>query len=316
MRILITEVIWKEGIKELKEQGFEVDYDESLWKNRKKILEVIGKYDAIIVRNQTNVDEELLNSAVKLKVIGRLGVGLDNINIPKSREIGAKVVFAKNANATSVAEYVMAVIMEASRPLHLAGSDVRKGNWNRKLHTYGELYNKTIGLIGLGEISHRVSIRAKSFGMKVIGYDPFITEFDHILSESNVIRKSTIEDVLVESDFISLHIPLTSKTRNLISKDEFRLMKPSSFLINSSRGGIVDEIALANALDQYEISGVFLDVLESEPLENNHELLKYKNVVITPHIAGLTEESQIRTSLLVAKETATILKGGNSLCVV
>lgn len=316
MRVLITEVIWKEGIQELKNQGFEVDYDETLWSNRKKMLEVIGIYDAIIVRNQTIVNEELLNSASNLKVIGRLGVGLDNINIQNAREIGAKVVFAKNANATSVAEYVMAVLMEASRPLYLAGSDVRKGNWNRKLHTYGELYNKTIGLIGLGEISHRVSKRAKSFGMKVIGYDPFITEYDNILSETNVIRKLTMEEVLIESDFVSLHIPLTSQTRNIISKKEFEIMKSTSFLINSSRGGIVDEEALANALDKYEIAGAFLDVLESEPIEDDNRLLKYNNVVLTPHIAGLTEESQIRTSLLVAKETAIILKGGNSLCVV
>jgi D-3-phosphoglycerate dehydrogenase len=316
MRILITEIIWNEGIEELVKQGLEVDYDEDLWGKREKLLQVVKHYDAIIVRNQTKVDQELLDAGKRLKVVGRLGVGLDNINTIAAKERDIKVIYARHANATSVAEYVMAAMLSANRPLHLADYDIRKGHWDRKKYTGEELANKTLGLIGLGEISHRVAKRANAFGMKVIGYDPFITEYDHIVSETGVQVKDSLEELLTESDFVSLHVPLTAATKYLISDTELNMMKSSAVIINTSRGGIIDENALSIALNNYTIAGAFLDVLEIEPIKLSNNLLSCDRVIMTPHIAGLTNESQIRTSLLVAKEVAKILNGNPSLCTI
>ncbi|NWQ42874.1 hydroxyacid dehydrogenase [Bacillus sp. EB106-08-02-XG196] len=316
MRILITEIIWNDGIEELVKQGLEVDYDENLWGNRKKLLQVVKHYDAIIVRNQTKVDQELLEAGNRLKVVGRLGVGLDNIDTIAAKERGIKVIYARHANATSVAEYVMAAMLSANRPLHLADYDIRKGHWNRKKYTGEELADKTLGLIGLGEISHRVAKRANAFGMKVIGFDPFITEYDHIVSETGVQVKDSLEELLSVSDFVSLHVPLTAATKYLISETELNRMKPSAVIINTSRGGIIDENELSIALNNHTIAGAFLDVLEIEPISQSNRLLSCERVILTPHIAGLTNESQIRTSLLVAKEVAKILKGNPSLCTI
>lgn len=316
MKALITELIWKEGINELEDQGFEVDYDETLWANKDKLLAVIPQYDAVIVRNQTKVNRELLDAGIRLKAVGRLGVGLDNIDLSYAKEKEVQVVFARHANATSVAEYVMTAILSASRPLHFAHEDVRSGSWNRKRYTGEEISQKTIGLVGLGEISHRVARRAGAFGMNVIGYDPFVADYDHIVSETGVGLKESLDDVLKEADFVSLHVPLTKSTHHLISTSQLHLMKSSSTIINTSRGGIIDEQALADALQHGEISGAYLDVLEVEPIQETHPLLLCENITITPHIAGLTEESQVRTSFLVAKEIGKVLKGEHSLCTV
>ncbi|WEA41237.1 hydroxyacid dehydrogenase [Lysinibacillus fusiformis] len=316
MRILITEIMWNEGIEELVREGYEVDYDENLWGQREKLLQVVKLYDAIIVRNQTKVDRDLLEAGTNLKVIGRLGVGMDNIDTVEAKKREIKVVYARHANATSVAEYVMAVMLSAYRPLNLADYDIRKGNWDRKKFTGEELANKTLGLIGLGEISHRVAKRANAFGMKVIGYDPFITEYDHIITETGVQVKASLEELLSASDFISLHVPLTPVTKYLISESELKTMKSSAYIINTARGGIIDESALSTALNNHIIAGAFLDVLEVEPITHSNKLMSCERLIMTPHIAGLTNESQIRTSLLVAKEVDKILKGLPSLCIV
>jgi D-3-phosphoglycerate dehydrogenase len=316
MKALITELIWDEGIEELKSQGFEVDYDETLWADRERLLEILPRYEAVIVRNQTKVDSEFLDTGSKLRAVGRLGVGLDNIDVQYAKDKNIKVVFARHANATSVAEYVMAAILGSSRTLHLADTDVRNGSWNRKKYTGSEVYQKTLGLIGLGEISHRVARRANAFGMKLVGYDPFITEYDHIVSETGVMVKSTLHQLLEEADYVSLHVPLTSSTQHLLSSPQLSIMKSSAYVINTSRGGIIDEVALSEALQKGEIAGAYLDVLEQEPVREDHPLLQCGNATLTPHIAGLTEESQVRTSFLVAKEIGKVLKGEGSLCTV
>ncbi|KML25405.1 hydroxyacid dehydrogenase [Rossellomorea marisflavi] len=316
MKILITELIWEEGIRELKEEGHTLYYDEHLWRDRDALVTAIPEYDALIVRNQTKVDKELLEAAPDLKVIGRLGVGLDNIDIEFAKVRNIPVVFAKNANATSVAEYVFSAMLASRRFLYLAHEDIKNGGWNRKQFTGNELFNKTLGLIGLGEISHRVAKRAIAFGMKVVGYDPFVTEFDHVVSETGVTNYSTVGEVIKEADFISLHVPLTPATHHLIGLPELTQMKQSVCIINSSRGGIIDEIALANALSANSNMSAVLDVLEEEPISLSHPLLQQNNIMLTPHVAGLTDESQVRTSYLVAKEINKILKGKSSLCTV
>ncbi|WP_226582663.1 hydroxyacid dehydrogenase [Halobacillus litoralis] len=316
MKLLITEVIWEEGIAELEEQGFDVEYDENLGQDRQRLLKKVADFDGLIIRNQTQVDEELLRAGLNLKVIGRLGVGLDNINITAAKEKGIPVVFAKHANATSVAEYVMSAVLQSNRSFAKASEDVHNGNWNRKLHTGEEVYGKTIGLIGLGEIAHRVAKRAQVFGMDVIGYGPSITENDYIISETGVVLQSSLDELLAASDFVSLHVPLNDSTRGLIDRKALQIMKPSAHLIQTARGGVIDEHALAEALRNEGIRGAFIDVLESEPIDPYHPLLSLSNAVLTPHIAGLTEESQVRTSVLVAKEVSKVLAGKPSLCVV
>ncbi|MFD1707918.1 hydroxyacid dehydrogenase [Siminovitchia sediminis] len=315
MKVLITELMWNDGIEELKKQGIEVDYHEELYKDREKLLEIVKYYDAMIVRNQTKVDQELLKAASHVKVIGRLGVGMDNIDIPQLKNKNIKLVYARNANATSVAEYVLSAMLTASRPLYLANVDTKKGNWNRKLFTGSELSGKTLGLIGLGEIAHRVAKRAASFGMKVIGYDPFVIDYDLIVSDTGVELERSLNELLSRSDFVSLHVPLTPDTKHLISDDELQMMKPAAYLINTSRGGIISENALLKALNNQTIAGAFLDVLEVEPISQDHPFLLCDNAFITPHISGLTDESQRRTSVLVAREVAKILKGKPSLMV-
>ncbi|MCA0174542.1 hydroxyacid dehydrogenase [Bacillus sp. RAR_GA_16] len=316
MRVLITEVMMEEGIQQLKEQNIDVQYDPDLWSDREALKTKINDADAVIVRNQTRVDEELINEGVNLKAIGRLGVGLDNIAVEEAKKRGIKVVVPRNANATSVAEYVLAAILNANRPLHLANEDVKNGNWNRVKYTGNEIYKKTIGLIGLGEIAHRVAKRAKAFGMEVIGYDPFMSGYDHIISETGVHRKTSLDEVLASSDFISIHVPLTNSTKHLITHDQFKRMKSTAYVINSSRGGIIDEEALYHALKNDEVAGAYLDVLEKEPVSMNNKLIDFEGVTFTPHIAGLTDESQMGISMLVTQEVSKLLKGESSLCVV
>lgn len=314
MKVLITELIWQVGIDRLKPFA-EVEYDPSLWKNRELLLEKVKEVDALIVRNQTRVDDELLQAGRNLKVIGRLGVGLDNIDLKIAKLLKIDVVYGRNANAISVAEYVMASMMEANRPLFQADTDVKQGNWDRKRFTGFELYGKTVGLVGMGEIAHRVAKRAMAFGMHAVGFDPFMTSYDYPAAETGI-ETVSFDQLLSVSDFISIHVPLTPQTRSMFSLTQFNRMKETAYIINTARGGIIDEGALFNALYSKNIAGAFLDVLEQEPIDPSHPLLQCDNVVITPHVAGLTEESQLRTSILVADEVIKILQGQSALCVV
>ena len=313
MKILVTELIWPEGLDELETLG-EVEYDPDLWKTPEEIREKAASADAIIVRNQTRVDAALLEHGVSLKAVGRLGVGLDNIDLEAARTKGVPVVFARNANAVSVAEYVMAAVLLASRNLYAAGADVSAGGWDRKRFTGSEVYRKTLGLVGVGEISRRVARRASAFGMRVVGYDPYVAPHDFPTVELGI-ELLDLDALVAESDFISLHVPLSPETRNLLSLEGFRKMKPNSWIINTSRGAVVNEADLARALDERLIGGAVLDVLEQEPPRKDDPLLAHERVVLTPHIAGLTEEAQINTSVLVARELIKVLNGQHSLCV-
>ncbi|WP_164669438.1 hydroxyacid dehydrogenase [Virgibacillus doumboii] len=316
MKILVTELMWDDGIEELKRNGHSVDYDMELGRKRSELLQMVPSYDALIVRNETKVDPELLDAAKNTKVIGRLGVGLDNIDLEAAKARNIPVIPAVHANATSVAEYVMASMLDASRPLAEADADVRKGNWNRKYFTGSELNGRTLGLVGLGEIGHRVAKRANAFGMEVIGYDPFVRPFDHILMETGVRSVNTLDELLTESDFVSVHVPLTNATRHMINKENFPLMKSHAYVINSARGGIVHEQDLVDAVQSGRIAGAYLDVLETEPVQKGGALSKVEAIRLSPHIAGLTVEAQSRTAMLIAGEVMKVLNGGKSLCAV
>ncbi|MFZ5648142.1 MAG: hydroxyacid dehydrogenase [Bacillota bacterium] len=312
MKIIITELIWDEGIEILREVG-DVTYDPGLWKSE-DLLSSIGDADAVIVRNQTKVTKEFLAAGPKIKVVGRLGVGLDNIDLEACRQSGVKVVFARNANAVSVAEYVFAAMFGFSRQLDLATADVKKGNWSRKQFTLSELYGKTLGLVGVGEIGTRLASRAKAFGMDLIGYDPFLPPYELACSDFGV-QLTGLKEVLTQADFLSLHVPLTDTTRNLINKETLAYMKPNAVIINTSRGGIINEADLYHALKNRHIAGAALDVLSKEPPVGS-PLLELDNIILSPHIAGLTEEAQVRTSVLVAREVSKVLTGKASICCV
>ncbi len=312
MKIVISELIWPIGIEILEQKGWSVVYDPEMGKNREWLVSEIKTADALIVRNQTKVDHDLLEKAEKLKVVGRLGVGLDNLDLNALRGHDIIVVYAKNANATSVAEYVISAMMTTHRSLERFSADVKQGRWDRKKNTGSELYGKTLGLIGIGEIGHRVATRATFLGLDVMGYDPFVAPYDFPIMESGIKLKS-LEAVLGQSDYISLHVPLTKGTEHLINKNTLAQMKPSACLINSARGGIVNEEDLAQALKKGIISTAVIDVLSQEPPSKDHPLIGLENCTLTPHIAGLTEEAQIRTSKMVAVEVINELEGRRSL---
>lgn len=310
MKIVVSEFIWEEGLQILYTVG-EVIYDPGLWKN---LTLVLNDADALIVRNQTRVTRELIQSAPCLKVIGRLGVGLDNIDLVAAREAGIPVVYARNANAISVAEYVFAAMLTFARRLEEATIHVKGGGWNRRMYTGMELYGKTLGLIGVGEIGTRLAHRAQVFGLKVLGYDPFIPPYEVACTEFGV-ELTDLRTVLSQADFVSLHVPLTEATRNLINKETLKVMKPTAYLINTSRGGVVNEEDLYEALREGRIKGAALDVFAQEPPRES-PLFELDNVILTPHIAGLTEEAQVKTSVLVAREVVKILRGEPSSCIV
>ena len=314
MKILVTELIWPEGIKEL-ETFCEVTYKPQLWQKPEELHEQAASADAVIVRNQTQVDAALVEAAPSLKAVGRLGVGLDNIDLEATGANDVTVVFARNANAVSVAEYVMAAMLECSRNLSAANLDIREGNWDRKRFTGSELHAKTLGLVGVGEIAQRVARRAAAFGMRVVGHDPFVAPYDYPVVETGV-ELVDMDELLQSADFISLHVPLTEGTRDLFSYSAFEKMKPGAWLINTARGGVVNEEDLARALDEELIGGAVVDVLEKEPPSPDHPLLRHDRMVLTPHVAGLTEEAQVKTSVLVAREIVKVLQGEPSLCVV
>lgn len=314
MKVLVTELIWPEGIKVLESFG-EVIYDPRLWQKPEELREQVNSADALIVRNQTQVDATLVKAAPSLKAVGRLGVGLDNIDLEATRGGDIPVVFARNANAVSVAEYVMAAMLECSRNLSAANQDVKAGNWDRKRFTGSELYGTTLGLVGMGEIARRVARRAVAFGMRVVGHDPFVAPYDYPVVEMGA-ELVELDELLQAADFISLHVPLNKGTRDLFSFSVFERMKSNAWLINTSRGGVVNETDLARALDEDLIGGAVLDVLEEEPPAPDHPLLQHENIMLTPHVAGLTEEAQVNTSVLVAREIVKVLRGEPSLCVV
>ena len=313
MNIVITENITEEALEHLKQSGHNIVYHPQLWSDRHRLEEEVTTADALIIRNQTRVDVSLLSTMKQTKIIGRLGVGLDNIDLETAKQLEIQVVSAKNANSISVAEYVFAAMLTFSRPLLEASVDVKNGGWNRTLFGGTELQGKTLGLIGLGEIGHRTAVRAKAFGMNVIGSDPRVMPYDFAIAQTGI-QLVTTQELLEQSDFISLHVPLLPATKGLINATSLSQMKSNAVLINTARGGIVDEGDLYDALLHKRIAGAVLDVQEKEPPLKNHPLFSLSNCILTPHVAGLTQEANNRTSQLVASEVLKELSGVKSLC--
>ncbi len=263
MRILITELNWPRGISLLQAAG-DVTYDKTIFKDRPRLLAALAGVDALIVRNQTQVNPDLLAAAPDLKVVGRLGVGLDNLDLPALRARNVTVVTGGTANAISVAEYAMGAFLAMARRFVPADASTKAGGWDRAAFTGFELYGKTLALVGLGDIGARVARRGAAFGMRVIAYDPLITAA-HFNAAEHGVTLLPLDEVLRQADFISLHVPLLPSTANLINAARLATMKPTAYLVNTSRGGIVDEAALAAALRAGKLAGAALDVRVNEP---------------------------------------------------
>lgn len=311
-KIVISEVIWEPALDPLRQSGAAVVYAEDLWRRPDDLRAELADADGLIVRNQTRVTPELLDVAPGLKVVGRLGVGLDNIDLAACRDRGVAVTFARSSNAIAVAEYVFAAMLAASRQLAAATESVRGGSWDRKRFTGGELYGKALGIVGLGDIGARLAKRAQAFGMRLLASDPLVTTSSLAVAEYGV-ELTGLEELLAEADFVSLHVPLIPATKGMINAERLALMRPTAWLINTSRGGVVDEAALAAALRAGRPAGATLDVRAAEPPGPGDPLAELPNVFLTPHIAGISAESNQRTATMVVDDVRRVLAGGRPL---
>lgn len=267
---------------------------------------VLREYDGIILGTD-KITREVLSGDVRVRIIARHGVGVDNIDLQAATEKRIVVTYTPSANAESVAEHTIGLILALSRHIVDAHLLMRSGGWARLEFIGIELKGKILGIIGLGSIGSRVAEMAKTFGMRVLAYDPFI---DKSKADRLGVELKSLEDVLKESDFVSIHASLTSETRGLIGEREFRLMKSTAFLINTARGAIVDEEALVKALKEKWIAGAALDVYTEEPLPKEHPLRKLENVILTPHIASYTYEAIRKTDEMVLEALETFFGGG------
>ena len=307
-RILITEFMDEPAVDALR-ISFDVAYDPALVDNSVALHAALADADALIVRNRTQVRGALLAAGTKLRVVGRLGVGLDNIDVDACARRGIEVIPATGANALAVAEYVIGTAMLLLRGAYHSTHGVGAGKWPRGSLSNGrEMAGKTLGLIGFGGIGRLTASLARALAMRVVGCDAMLSPGDPVWSTSGVTVLS-LNDVLAQSDVISLHVPLTAETQNLIDANRLSIMKPDAILINTARGGVVDEAALAAALRSGKLGGAALDVFTTEPLPGGSPLAEAPNLILTPHIAGVTRESNERVSSMIADRVAHALTG-------
>ena len=306
--ILITEFMNQKQVEQLSALH-NVNYEPELYSNKEAIIENSSDVHALIVRNKTKVDMQLINSMKNLKVIGRLGVGLDNIDVAHCKENNVPIIIAEAANARSVSEYVMMGLLTLFRGIQSSTEDVLKGEWDRNKHTGSEINGKTLGIVGVGTIGQIVAKNAKNMGMNVIGNDIEIGDDDPLWNKLNI-ECCTFEELVHKSDAITIHVPLTNETHNLFTEKEFEKMVRGSYIINSSRGGIVNETDLLKYLKNGHLGGAMLDVFENEPLNDSGMFSDVKNLILTPHIAGLTLESNVRVSQTISDNVLDYLKSG------
>lgn len=303
MKVLVSDHLAEEGIRILREAGMEVDVKTGL-KGEELAREIKG-YDAIIIRSSTKLTKEILESADQLKVIGRAGVGLDNVDIETATKKGIIVMNTPLGNTISTAEHTIALMLALSRNIPQAEGSLKEGRWERKKFMGVELYGKMLGIVGLGRIGKEVAKRALSFGMKVVAYDPYLSSEQARKYEVDLVD---YEYLLKNSDYITFHVPLTESTYHMFGEREIKLVKNTVRIINCSRGGVVDEEALYKALSEGRIAGAALDVYEKEPPLDS-PLLKLKNVVLTPHLGASTEEAQLNVAIEIAHQVRDALLG-------
>jgi len=304
--ILITEFMDAAAVASL-ERRFAVRYDPQLVEDRARLLGALAGVPALVVRNRTQVDAALLAAAPALRVVGRLGVGLDNIDTAGCAARGIAVVPATGANADSVAEYVLLAAGLLLRRALLATDEVARGDWPRaKYSEGGELAGKLLGLVGFGSIGRVTARKAAALGLRVAACDPLLAPDAPAWHDTRAVRLE-LDQLVAQADVVSLHLPLDGSTRNLFDRARLARMKPGAVLVNTARGGIVDEAALGELLRSGRIAGAAIDVFAEEPLPAGSPLAGAPNVLLTPHVAGVTRESNKRVSELVAERVAAAL---------
>ena len=305
IKILVSDKLENEGLDILRGvKDFQLDCKFGI--KLDELKSIIKDYDALIVRSGTQVTSEIIQAANKLKVIGRAGVGLDNVDLKAATKKGIVAMNTPAGNTTSTAEHTMSLILALARNIPQACNSLKSGKWERSKFNGVELHGKTLGIIGLGRIGATVAKFAKSFEMKVLAYDPFLSEE---VAVKMGVENAELEKLLRESDFITVHVPKTAETKSLISEKEFALMKKSVRVINCARGGIIDEKALEKALKEGRITGCALDVFDVEPLSPEFPLLKFDHCVVTPHLGASTSEAQINVAIEIAEAVRDALLG-------
>jgi (S)-sulfolactate dehydrogenase len=305
--IVITEFMDETAVEDLS-RDYTVVYDPNLVDRPDEITSLLGDARALIVRNRTQVTGDLLSAGPALEVIGRLGVGLDNIDLDACAARGVAVCPATGANTVSVAEYVMGVMLLLLRGATYRSNDaMAAGDWPRTALQSREAAQRQIGLVGLGAIAREVARRALAFDMTVAAHDPYVADDDPVWK---TVERQTMDELLSRSDVLTLHVPLTPETQHMIDADAIARMKPGLILINAARGGIVDEAAVTAALAAGRIGGVVLDVFENEPLDAEHgaSFNDLTNLVLTPHVAGITDEANERTGTITAANVRNALE--------
>jgi D-3-phosphoglycerate dehydrogenase / 2-oxoglutarate reductase len=303
MRVLITENV-AEGALALLRQDFDVDVRTEL--AGAGLAEAVAPYDALVVRSQTKVDGPVIEAAANLKVIARAGIGLDNVDVDAATRRGVMVVNAPQSNVLSAAEHTLALLLAVARSVPQAHAALRTGVWDRERFQGTELHGKTLGIVGLGRVGTMVAQRALSFGMRLIAYDPYVSR--ERARQTGIELMPDLGALLVQADFVTIHLPRTPETERLIGDRELGLMKEGARLVNTARGGIVDEGALARALHSGRLAGAALDVFEDEPV-TEHPLFAVDNVVVTPHLGASTREAQDKAGLAIAEMVRLALRG-------
>ncbi|UJF31174.1 phosphoglycerate dehydrogenase [Paenibacillus hexagrammi] len=302
-KVLVSDPISDMGIQMLYDAS-DVEVVKQPGLSEDELVAIIGEYDALLVRSQTKVTEKIMNAAGKLKVIGRAGVGVDNIDLEAATKRGIVVINAPDGNTIATCELTFAMMMSVARSIPQAYKKTVGGEWDRKFIGV-ELRNKTLGILGMGRIGSEVAKRAKVFGMNVIGYDPFLTEER---AEKLGVKLGTVNEIAAQADFITVHTPLTPETRHLIGKPQFEIMKKGARIINCARGGIIDEMALVEAIDQGIVAGAAFDVFEVEPPQKDHPFLNNPKIIVTPHLGASTVEAQENVAIDVSEEVLHILR--------
>lgn len=305
-KVLISDALSETAVNIFKERGVDVDYQPTLGKDKEKLLSIIGDYDGLAVRSATKAMAPVIAAGKKLKVIGRAGIGVDNIEIPAATAAGIVVMNTPYGNAITTAEHAIAMMFALVRKIPQANQSTHEGRWEKSAFMGAEVFGKTLGVIGCGNIGSIVADRAVGLKMRVVAFDPFLTEERAI--ELGV-EKVDLDGLLARADIVTLHTPLTDKTRNILSKENIAKLKSGAYIVNCARGGLVDEAALKEALDEDRLAGAALDVYETEPAKE-HPLFGHPRVVATPHLGASTTEAQENVAIQVAEQMADYLVRG------
>ena len=301
MKILICDKLDGSAVKKLREIGDCIDVSKE--RNKEELIDKnITNANIVLIRSETKLTKELIRKAKNLKIIARCGVGVDNIDIPEATRKNIYVTNTPNANIISAAELTIGLILSAARNITIADNSLKNKQWNRSELVGIELHGKKLGLVGFGKVARLVSTRLQSFGMDIVFYDPFVK------SSTENEQKLDLDELLETSDFVSLHVPKTEKTKNLLSRDRLLMMKKDSIIINASRGGVIDEEAVFELVEKEKLFSAAFDVYEEEPPNLNNKMLKSK-VITLPHLGATTKEAQGRTGKEVVDNIKQILEG-------